>query len=95
MKVLLLILGLVIGGGVGWFTAPKPAVDLKIGDVSVEVNRDADGGSLTATGADGDGFTIGAGEESILDDHYTRTGVFAAGGGVIGLILGFLFGRRR
>ena len=38
---------------------------------------------------------IGSGNRSLLADRTTRTAIFAAGGGIIGLILGFLVGGRR
>lgn len=96
MKILLLVLGLVIGGGAGWFTAPQPAAEMDIGPVSVEVDGDSDGGSVTATDTDdGKSMEIAVGEQSMLDDRNTRTGIFAAGGGIIGLLLGFVFGRSR
>ncbi|MCP5109922.1 MAG: hypothetical protein GY953_03710 [bacterium] len=95
MKILLLVLGLIIGAGAGWFTAPKPAAQMEIGPVSVEVDKDGDGGSVTATGGDGNSLEIAVGEQSMLDDRNTRTGIFAAGGGIIGLLLGFVFGRSR
>ena len=94
MKILLLVLGLLIGGAAGWFTAPQPAAQVDIGPVSVEVDRDQEGGSVTAS--DGDrSVEIAVGDQSMLDDRTTRTGIFAVGGGIIGLLLGFVFGRSR
>ena len=95
MKVILLVLGLVIGGGVGWFTAPEPAAEMKIGPVDVEVQKDGDGsGTLTASDG-GKSLEIAVGDQSVLDNKTYRTGIFAAGGGIIGLVLGFFFGRSR
>ena len=95
MKILLLILGLIVGGGVGWFTAPEPAAEMKIGPVELQVDKDGDG-SGTLTASDGKKtIEIGVGEPSILDNRNARTGIFAAGGGIIGLLLGFVFGRKR
>lgn len=95
MKITLLIIGLVIGGAIGWYTAPAPAVDMKIGDVTVEVQKDEGGGELTATGPKGGSLEIGSGNLSPLADRKTRTAIFAVAGGVIGLVLGFVFGGRR
>ena len=36
-KVILLVVGLIVGGAIGWFTAPQPAVDINVGGVSIEV----------------------------------------------------------
>ena len=41
----LLVVGLIVGGALGWFTAPKPAVDIKVGGVSIEVDGSGGGGS--------------------------------------------------
>jgi hypothetical protein len=95
MKILLLIVGLVIGGAIGWYTAPAPAVDMKIGGVTVEVQKDQGGAELTATGPKGGSVEIGSGNRSLLADRTTRTAIFAVGGGIVGLILGFLVGGRR
>jgi len=95
VKVALLIVGLIVGGAVGWYTAPAPAVDMKIGGVSVEVQKDDGGAELTATGPKGGSLEIGSGKPSLLANRTTRAAIFAAGGGVIGLILGFVVGGRR
>lgn len=95
MKITLLIIGLIIGGAIGWYTAPAPAVDMKIGGVSVEVQKDEGGAELTATGPKGGSIEIGSGSPSVLSDRTTRTAIFAVGGGIIGLILGFVVGGRR
>jgi hypothetical protein len=95
MKITLLIIGLIIGGAIGWYTAPAPAVDMKIGGVTVEVQKGQDGGELTATGPKGGSLEIGSGNLSPLADRTTRTAIFAIGGGIIGLILGFVVGGRR
>jgi len=95
MKIALLIIGLIIGGAVGWYTAPKPAVDMKIGGVTVEVQKGQDGAELTATGPQGGSLEIGSGSPSLLADRTTRTAIFAVGGGIIGLVLGFVVGGRR
>jgi uncharacterized membrane protein YeaQ/YmgE (transglycosylase-associated protein family) len=95
-KVILLVVGLVIGGLAGWFTAPAPAVDLKIGPLSVEVQKDGgDGASVTATGERGGEFNLQVGEQSMLSDRTMRTTIFAVIGAVIGLGIGFFVDRGR
>lgn len=95
MKVILLIVGLVIGGAAGWFTAPR-AVDVDVGGLSVQVDGNQDGGALvSAEETPGGGVEISVGRRSMLDDRNTRTAIFAAIGGLIGLIIGFVADRRR
>jgi len=94
MKVALLVVGLVIGAAVGWLTAPAPTAEMQIGPVKVEVDQDKGGGTLTASDG-GKSMEIAVGDQSVLGDRNLRTAIFAAGGGVIGLVLGFIFGRPR
>ena len=92
MKVILLIVGLVIGAAAGWFTAPK-AVDVDVGGVSLEVVGNGGGAMVSADRKNG--VEVSIGKRSMLDDRNTRTAIFAAIGGVIGLIIGFVADRRR
>ena len=92
MKVILLIVGLVIGAAAGWFTAPK-AVDVDVGGVSLEVEGNGGGAMVSADRKNG--VEVSIGKRSMLDDRNTRTAIFAAIGGVIGLIIGFVADRRR
>jgi uncharacterized membrane-anchored protein YhcB (DUF1043 family) len=95
MKVVLLVVGLVIGAAAGWLTAPK-AVDIDVGNLSVEVDGDKDGGAVVSAERNtGGGVDISIGRRSVFDDRNTRTAIFAAIGGVIGLIIGFVADRRR
>jgi hypothetical protein len=80
LKVILLLVGLVVGGLIGYVTRPE-ATELRVGNLSIEVqsNRPASpqsGGSLT-TG------------------QWQHLGMFAAGGAIIGLLIGFVADRRR
>ena len=53
-KVILLVVGLVVGAGIGWFTAPKPAAEIHAGPLNMTVQNDnGSGGSMTVTGKDG------------------------------------------
>jgi hypothetical protein len=92
MKVILLIVGLVIGAAAGWFTAPK-AVDIDVGGLSLEVEGKGDGAMVSADRKNGVELSIG--QRSILDDRNSRTAIFAAIGGLPGLIIGFVADRRR
>lgn len=94
MKIALLILGLVIGAAAGWFTAPK-AVDIDVGGLSVEVDDGREGGAMISAERTGGGVEVAIGRRSAFDDRNTRTAIFAAIGGLAGLIIGFVADRRR
>jgi len=94
-KVILLIVGLLIGGAVGWLTAPAPALNVDIGPVSVEVQEGTgEGGSVTATGEDGQ-IKVQVGQRSWLDDRAMRAIVFAIVGAIIGFGAGLVADRRK
>ena len=80
MKVSLLVAGLVIGGLAGYLTRPE-AAELKVGGLSIEVQ-----GSRPAGASAGGGITTG---------QWQHIGAFALGGGVLGLLAGFVADRRR
>ena len=92
LKTILLVAGLVIGAVIGWVTAPK-SVDINVGPLSVEVQGDGNGGTMTATGQDGQ-LQVEVGNASPLNDRNTRTIIFALIGAVIGLGAGFVIDRR-
>lgn len=95
LKGALLVVGLIVGGLIGWFTAPPPAAEINIGPLSVEVQEGAGGGgSVTATGEDGQ-IQVHVGQRSFLDDRNARTAVFGIVAALIGFgIGGFLDSRR-
>ena len=94
MKVILLIVGLVIGAAAGWLTAPK-AVDIDVGNVSLEVEGGGEGGAMVSADNRDGGMEVSIGRRSVFDDRNTRTAIFAAIGALIGLIIGFVADRRR
>jgi hypothetical protein len=95
MKIILLIVGIVVGGAAGWFTAPR-AVDVDVGGLSVQVDGNQDGGAtLSAEETPGGGVEVSIGRRSVFEDRNTRTAIFAAIGGIIGLLIGFVADRRR
>jgi hypothetical protein len=94
MKIILLVVGLVIGAAAGWLTAPK-SVDIDVGKLSVEVEGGNEGGAMVSADDKNGGVEVSIGRRSVFDDRNTRTAIFAAIGGLIGLIIGFVADRRR
>ena len=93
-KVLLLLVGLVVGGLIGWLTAPATEV-IRVGPLSVEVTQGkGEGGSVTATGNDGK-VQVQVGTPSPLNDRNTRTLIFAIVGGIVGFGAGFVMNQRK
>jgi hypothetical protein len=91
----LLVLGVIIGGAIGWFTAPKPAVDISVGGVNIQVQGDKGGGSMTAKDNGGSmQVSVGDRSASLLADPLWRTVLFAAIGGGIGLVVAGVRGRK-
>lgn len=80
LKVLLLLVGIVVGGLVGYLTRPE-AAELRIGSLSVEVQS-----NQAASPRSGGSITTG---------QWQHIGTFAAAGAVIGLLVGFVADRRR
>lgn len=80
LKAICLVLGIVVGALVGYFTRPE-AAELKLGPLQVEVqsNRTAsprDRGEMTSS-------------------QWQHFGAFTVGGAVLGLLAGFVVDRRR
>jgi hypothetical protein len=94
-KTLLLIIGLVIGGAIGFFTAPRPAVDINVGGVNIQVQGDEGGGSVSATGDQGgEGVQVKVGQPSPMSQPGWRALIFAVVGAVIGYGAGAVLERR-
>ena len=72
-KLLLLFVGIVIGGGAGWFTRPA-TVEIELGRINIAIQNNQPAAS------DGSGLT---------SEQLRHIGIFMAIGGVIGLALGF------
>jgi hypothetical protein len=79
-KLLLLVVGLLVGGFVGYLTRPQ-AAEIKLGPLSLEVQSDR-----AASPRDGGSMTTG---------QWQHVGAFAVGGAVLGLLVGFAVDRRR
>ena len=75
----LLLVGLVVGGLVGYLTRPQ-AAEIRIGDFSLEVQGDK------PAGTSGGALTTG---------QMQHIGIFAVIGAVLGLGIGFVADRRR
>lgn len=95
-RLLFTVIGLIIGGAIGWLTAPAPAASIAVGDVKVEVQQDQGGGSMMATTPKGDGVQVTVGNGGgPFSDRNTRTLIFAVIGGVIGMVAAGVAGRGR
>jgi hypothetical protein len=95
LKIVLLVVGVVAGGIIGWMTAPPPAAELQLGPLSVEVQEGSgEGGSVTATGEDGQ-VQVQIGQRSLLDDRNTRTAIFAVIGAIVSFGAGYVVDRRK
>ena len=78
-KVVLLLVGLVVGGLAGYLTRPE-AAEIKIGSFSLEVQGDSPAGTR------GGSLTTG---------QMQHISIFAVIGAVLGLGIGFVADRRR
>lgn len=94
-KLILLVLGVIIGGVAGWLTAPPPVASMSVGPVKVQVEGDQSGGTMTATDNQGGGMQVSVGNGGMLGDRTERTAIFAVIGGLIGLVIGVVADRRR
>lgn len=93
-KTMLLVIGLIVGGAIGWFTAPRPAVDINLGGVNIQVEGDQGGGSVSATG-NGDAVQVQVGQPgSPLSQPGWRALIFAVIGAAIGYGAGAVIERR-
>jgi hypothetical protein len=97
-KAILLVVGLVAGAAVGWFTAPRLATtEIHAGPLNMTVENDNGSGGATVTvdGQNG-GVAIEVGaRRSALDDPGLRTAIFAAIAAVVGLGAGYLLDMRK
>ena len=78
-KALLLLVGILLGGVVGWFTKPADAT-FQVGPLNIEIQN-----TQTIDGQ-GDGLT---------SDQLRHIGLIVALGGLVGLGLGALIDRQR
>ncbi len=78
-KALLLVVGLLVGAVVGWFTKP-PAATLQLGPVNIEIASNQ---------------SIGGRNNGPTDAQWYYIGMITAVGGLLGLGLGVLVDRRR
>ena len=95
IRLILLVIGLIVGGVIGWTTAPATST-IKVGPLSMEVQEGNSGNSaaITATEENGE-VNVKVGSTSPLDDRNTRTLLFAVFGGIVGGAAGFFAGGRK
>ena len=79
-KILLLLVGLFIGGVVGWFTKPAD-VTFQVGPLNIEIASNEAAGSVNGNG--------------LTSEQVRHIGLIAAVGGLIGLGLGIVVDRQR
>ena len=79
-RLALLILGVLVGGVIGYVTRPQ-AAEIRLGGASFEIENTG------ATASDTSG--------SLTTGQLRRVFVFAVAGGVVGLLAGVLAGNRR
>ena len=98
LKTILLVVGLVAGAAVGWFTAPRPATtEIHAGplNMTVQKNDNSGGAQVTVNGENG-GLNIEVGNQrSVFDDPGLRTAIFAAIAAIVGLGAGYLLDMRK
>ena len=98
LKTILLVVGLVAGAAVGWFTAPRPATtEIHAGplNMTVQKNDNSGGAQVTGNGENG-GLNIEVGNQrSAFDDPGLRTAIFAAVAAIVGLGAGYLLDMRK
>ena len=98
LKTILLVVGLVAGAAVGWFTAPRPATtEIHAGPLNMTVQNDngSGGAAVTVKGENG-GVAIEVGSQrSAFDDPGLRTAIFAAVAAIVGLGAGYLLDMRK
>ena len=94
-RAMLLVIGLIVGGIVGWVTAPKPDI-VAVGPLNLQVtgSDNGSGGTVTATSKDGQ-INVQVGNPSPLDDRNMRTLIFAVIGAVVGFGIGFAVDRQK
>jgi hypothetical protein len=78
-KLLLLLIGLIVGAGVGWFTKP-PAASVQLGNLNIQV--------------DASGQPINEQISQLTDGQWYYIGMITALGGLLGLGLAVLVDRR-
>jgi len=80
LKIVLLVIGFLVGGLAGWATLPERSAEMRIGDVEIAVDE-----NQVAVGPEG----------TIAESRATRIAIFAGIGALIGLGIGFIADRRK
>ena len=97
-KAILLVVGLVVGAALGWFTAPKSTTtEIHAGplNMTVQDNKGSGGAAVTVNNQNG-GLNIEVGKQrSAFDDPGLRTAIFAGIAAVVGLGAGYLIDMRK
>jgi len=97
-KVILLVVGLVVGAGIGWFTAPRPGTtEIHAGPLNMTVQRGngSSSASVNVQGRNGGVAIDVSRQRSAFDDPGLRTAIFAGIAAVVGLGAGYLIDMRK
>ncbi len=97
-KAILLVVGLVVGAGIGWFTAPRPSTtEIHAGPLNMTVQKNENsGGAQVSVNSQNGGLNIEVGNQrSAFDDPGLRTAIFAGIAAIVGLGAGYLLDMRK
>jgi hypothetical protein len=93
LRVLIVLVGLVVGAVLGWATAPQTST-VDVGPLHIETQggNSGNGGTATVTTGNG-GVNVEVKSNSPFDDRNMRTLIFAAIGAAVGAIASYFVAR--
>ena len=95
LSVLLIVAGLIVGGVIGWLTAPQPS-SVDVGPLHIQsAGGDSGSGSTTTVTTGDNGINVNVSSNSPLDNRGERTLIFAVIGGVVGAVAAYASNRTR
>ncbi|HVY18612.1 MAG TPA: hypothetical protein VHA70_00855 [Bauldia sp.] len=93
LRVLLVLVGLVIGAVLGWATGPQPS-RVDVGPLHIETQGGDSGNGGTATVTTGNnGISVNVQSNSPFDNRNSRTIIFAAIGAALGAVASYFVAR--
>jgi len=95
LTALLIVAGLIVGGAIGWVTAPQPST-VDVGPLHIQAaGGDNGNGSTTTVTSGNNGINVNVSSNSPFDNRGERTLIFAVIGAVIGAAAGYAGSRTR